>query len=148
VGYVVGGVEVPGCFHAALWREAIPVDLGVLGTPPSMSFATSYATDVNNLGDVVGSSMTGAPPPGSISNLHAFLWTDGVMLDLGVLGTRTFQLPDGSFKTLDNSSDRRERSQTRGRLFDCVLGLGRKPRVSVAGRHDDRAQRSAWAADL
>ncbi len=103
VGDVAGGVEIPGCFHAALWRHGIPVDLGVLGTPPSLPVASSGATDVNNRGDVVGNSNTDAPPPGSTFNFHAFLWADGVMRDLGVLGTFTFQFPDGSVITLDNS---------------------------------------------
>jgi probable HAF family extracellular repeat protein len=105
VGYVAGGVEIPGCVHAALWRDGIPVELGVLGIPPSLLVASSAATDVNNLGDVVGNSMTGAPRPEFCClTIHAFLWAEGVMHDLGVLGTSTLQLADGSVLFLDQST--------------------------------------------
>ena len=52
-------------------------DLGTLGG----SF--SEATGVNDAGQVVGTSSTA---PGRYSPSHAFLWQDGKMTDLGILG--------------------------------------------------------------
>ena len=52
------------------------VDVGTLGGSFSQAFG------VNNRGDVVGFSTTA----GDVS-LHAFLWRDGLMTDLGILGT-------------------------------------------------------------
>src|SRR4051812_44264560 len=49
-------------------------DLGTLGG------ATSSAADVNESGDVVGSSRTAS------GQVHAFLWHAGSMHDLGTLG--------------------------------------------------------------
>jgi probable HAF family extracellular repeat protein len=54
-------------------------DLGTLGG------VFSQATALNNLGQVVGSSTTADDGTGS-SRTHAFLYSDGMMRDLGVLG--------------------------------------------------------------
>jgi probable HAF family extracellular repeat protein len=58
---------------AVLWDNGTVTDLGTLGG----SFAG--AADLNERGEVVGSSGTAAGPP------HAFLWRSGVMTDLGTL---------------------------------------------------------------
>jgi probable HAF family extracellular repeat protein len=51
-------------------------DLGIFGD----YYGQSYATDVNELGQVVGNATTAA------YFTHAFLWNDGTMIDLGTLG--------------------------------------------------------------
>ena len=51
------------------------VDLGTLGG------ATSVALGINNLGQVVGGADL------ATGFRHAFLWDDGVMTDLGTLGS-------------------------------------------------------------
>src|SRR4051812_29925446 len=51
-------------------------DLGTLGGDQS------YATGLNELGQVIGQSET---TPGQ-TTAHAFLWTNGGMVDLGTLG--------------------------------------------------------------
>ena len=57
--------------------EGITVtDLGALG-----SRQYTYATDINNLGQIVGASASARTNQG----YHAFLWEDGVMQDLGTL---------------------------------------------------------------
>jgi probable HAF family extracellular repeat protein len=63
------------CCTATLWKRNQIVDLGTMGR----SAVTSWATDVNRQGQVVGQI-------GIDSELfHPFLWQDGVMTDLGSL---------------------------------------------------------------
>lgn len=79
-GTIVGRASDPsGDVHGALWMgsaspTATPVDLGTLGGPSSLAIA------VNDHGDVAGSSTTS---PTSWD--RAFLYTGGVMMNLGVL---------------------------------------------------------------
>lgn len=50
-----------------------------LGTPPG--YASTYVTDINDMGQVVGQAYTA---DGSV--IHAFMWQNGVFEDLGTLG--------------------------------------------------------------
>jgi probable HAF family extracellular repeat protein len=85
-GQVVGqvGLVSSGCssnspptYHAALWDGEAVVDLGTLGGD------NSIANDINNAGQVVGSSQTADGD--SFVGQRAFLWYDGTMANLGAL---------------------------------------------------------------
>jgi probable HAF family extracellular repeat protein len=62
--------------HAFLWQDGVMTDLGTLGGD------SSFASAINDLGQVVGSSKLHH----SRNSAHAFLWQDGVMNDLGTFG--------------------------------------------------------------
>jgi len=101
-GQVVGGDH-----HATLWEDGVVTDIGTLGGfSPAFS---SFATDINDSGQVVGYSETalyGMP-------LHGFIWEDGTMTDLGALGdydSRAYALNEaaqvvGWSKTPDRTAD-------------------------------------------
>ena len=80
---VVGNATTnDGTTHAFLWSNATKemTDLGTLGGD------NSYATAINDAGQVVGYSETGElyDLEGVTRNIiHAFLWDDGTMYDLG-----------------------------------------------------------------
>lgn len=77
LGQVVGYSSSPTATQTAtLWQNGAITDLGTLGG----SFSAAY--DINNSGQVVGSSRVS---PESDDH-HAFLWQNGVMTDLGTLG--------------------------------------------------------------
>ena len=79
--------------RAALWKDGHIIDLGTLDGGHE-----SEARAVNSKGQVVGLSLNTIPDPNSIigsfygilyQQTRAFLWQDGVMQDLGTLGTGT-----------------------------------------------------------
>jgi probable HAF family extracellular repeat protein len=77
--------SVSGVERGFLWRDGAFRDLGSLGgtAPGSWSTLTS-AEDINDRGQVVGSSLPAKGAP-----LHPFIWENGKMRDLGVLGPDT-----------------------------------------------------------
>jgi probable HAF family extracellular repeat protein len=69
--------------HAVLWKNHKPIDLGTLGGYISNAFY------VNDGGQVVGgATLNTDPDPFSPfgTSVHAFLWQNGVMQDIGTLG--------------------------------------------------------------
>ena len=78
-GQVVGCSVTPsGYSRAVIWENGIITDLGT----PGSNYSDSRATDINDLGQVVGNSYNNA---GRFE--RAFLWDKGKMIDLGILGS-------------------------------------------------------------
>ena len=72
-GVVLGGCDdASSDFHAVVWQNGTPTDLGTLGGPQA------EAAGINNLGQVVGFAQTGTDAD------HGFLWSNGKMTDLGL----------------------------------------------------------------
>ena len=69
--------------HAFLYNGTKMIDLGTLAN--SLQGVNSYATDINDLGQIVGTSQTSINTDPS----HAFLYGNGVMTDMGTLPTYT-----------------------------------------------------------
>ncbi|BCJ49363.1 hypothetical protein Asp14428_08380 [Actinoplanes sp. NBRC 14428] len=84
-GQVAGqGVFEPGSFHPFLYTGGRFVDLGVLD---GGRYESGDAADLNNRGQVVGSSIVTADQEENPAQ-HAFLRQRGRMTDLGTLGGR------------------------------------------------------------
>jgi probable HAF family extracellular repeat protein len=68
-----------------LWRRGKLIDLGTLGgQQTALGFAVVGRSDrLNEYNQVAGTSQTAS------GDLHAFLWSDGHMRDLGTLGGAT-----------------------------------------------------------
>ncbi|MDQ5850677.1 MAG: hypothetical protein M3380_01140, partial [Chloroflexota bacterium] len=69
--------------HVAAATQYTITGLGTLGGP------ASRALDINNRGEVVGTSTTAPGQTLSQAGTHAFLWRNGAMIDLGTLGGAT-----------------------------------------------------------
>jgi probable HAF family extracellular repeat protein len=69
---------------AVVWKDGQIISLGTLGG------GLSFGNAMNNRGEVVGITANAIPDPLSFlgvgTQIRAFLWRDGVMLDLGTLG--------------------------------------------------------------
>ena len=77
-GQVVGeGFNSAGDYRAFLWDDGDATDLGTLA-----GFGSSEAYGVNNAGDVVGRV---EPPSFPEGTTHAFVYSNGVMMDLNAL---------------------------------------------------------------
>ena len=75
-GQIVGMSLFMGNWHATLWDNGVPSDLGTLGNGN-----TSQANSINNSGQVVGWSTSEG-----VGMIHATLWSNGVATNLGELG--------------------------------------------------------------
>ena len=94
-GEIVGGAQVAsGAFHAVLWRNSAPEDLGTLGAGEY-----SKARDINDRGVIIGEA--NITPNGSP---QAFIWKDG----------RMQQLPDLSNGTLCSAQAINDRAEVVG----------------------------------
>ena len=88
---VIDSVLGLNAVHAVVWKNGQILDLGTLGG------SVSSALGMNEHGQVAGFALNAIPDPVSIydfllfgsangTQTRAFLWTDGVMQDLGTLG--------------------------------------------------------------
>lgn len=72
--------------HAVLWQGGTMTDLGIF-----MGGYDTWATSVNSRGEIVGLAYNTIPDPDSLYGygyqLRAFYWNNGVVQDLGTLGT-------------------------------------------------------------
>ena len=103
-GDLVNG-QLAVAFHAFLWtKERGMVDLGTLPGD-----ALSEALGINEAGQIVGVSY-GA----GFSHPRAFLWQNGVMMDLNSL------IPGGSNLTLQVAGDINDRGEITGTAFDST----------------------------
>ncbi|HEX5107039.1 MAG TPA: hypothetical protein VFV95_01270 [Vicinamibacterales bacterium] len=88
-GQIVGEMLVqPNLNHAFLYEDGQAIDLGSL--PPLGNAAHSVALSINDRGQIVGESntfVTGQQSPSArFDAVHAFLYENGTMRDLGTFG--------------------------------------------------------------
>jgi probable HAF family extracellular repeat protein len=102
-GQIVGNSDLPGdtITHAALWQNGAITDLGAL---PGDVY--SVANDINARGQVVGASCD------ANFNCRAWLWDNGVMIDLNSL------IPPGSPLYLTWGGGINDRGEIAGSAFD------------------------------
>jgi probable HAF family extracellular repeat protein len=109
-GAVTGGSDTPSSSDAYLYRGGGMLDLGTLGGD------TSQGEGINASEQVAGESDVTADDPVNPGNqqFHAFLWSGGLMADLGTLGTGTESAATGGindagqvagFSTFDEGFD-------------------------------------------
>jgi probable HAF family extracellular repeat protein len=83
-GQVAGFTANNNGYQAFIYSNGAMTPLGFLGSSTGSGLDNgSAATAINNSGDVVGSSGT---MPGDDPPIHAFLYDNGTMTDLGTLG--------------------------------------------------------------
>ena len=95
---LVGWPEI----NAVRWRNGSILNLGTLGGNESVAFA------INNRGEIAGGALNTVPDsyqfgvifPYGATQVHAFLWRDGTMKDLGTLGG-----PDSNALYLNETGD-------------------------------------------
>ena len=111
---ICGGLDglVPFVFHAFLWQDGEKKDLGAL---PGIE--CSEAVSINDHGEVAGRSENGvADPLNGRVEVHAVLWNDGEIRDLGTLGGNI------SFAISNNN-----RSQVAGFSVNTISQSGYRP---------------------
>jgi probable HAF family extracellular repeat protein len=84
-GQVVGSSRTVNGERAFLWDNTS--GLQNLGNLPWWPFNASFATGINNAGNVVG---YGESQYGLTQTMRAFLWSSGALEDLGDLSPNTF----------------------------------------------------------
>src|SRR5215467_7216478 len=97
VGWAENGVVDPTCnnalqtlqFRAAMWEP----NGTMKELPPLPGDATSAATAINDLGQVVGISRPCGIAVGSVSALHSVIWQNGVPMRIPNLGGHTWNTP-------------------------------------------------------
>jgi len=82
-GVVVGAADFGADFldykTATVWANGQATNLGTLGGPGALPVIESFARAINDLGEIVGTSVT------STFEVHACIWRDGAIVDLNSL---------------------------------------------------------------